>query len=374
MNTYFSRSLRFFIGFASIGLTVTFIKAYAYYFNAFFLALVIVMTVSPIVFWMRKHSVPDALALLIGLLVTLSMTALLAVVLALSAVRTGQMLPQLVGQIDGLTDWLNSALSNLNIDVAGLINLIEPAQVLQFGNALIDTILQSVSLFFLTLLIIVFMSIEAMAFPRKVERQLALGNPQFLTAYSFADNIRQYVGITSLLGLVGGVLVGLVLYLVGVEFAGMWGILYFVMNFVPMVGFWLALIPPALLTLLALGPGPAILIVLFYMVISAIINQILKPAFMRGGLDLSPLWSIMSLIIWAAILGPPGLIVGVPLTIALKELVLATDEDNRWFNDMISAGTKTQELAPAFAAAAEAEAEAKAKIETETGGGDATGA
>lgn len=352
MNTYFSRSLRFFIGFASIGLTVTFIKAYAYYFNTFFLALVIVMTVSPIMFWLRRHSVPNGLALVIGLLITLSMTALLAVVIALSAVRVGQILPQLIAQIDGLSLWLDQFFDRFGVSLDELLALIDPGQIMRFSRQIVDMVLQSASLFFLTLLIIVFMSIEALSFPDKVERQMALGNPQFLTVYRFADNIRQYVGITSLLGLVGGVVVALVLFLLGLDFAAMWGVLYFIMNFVPMVGFWLALLPPALLALLELGPGPAIVIVLFYMVISTIINQILKPAFMRGGLDLSPLWSIMSLVIWAAILGPPGLIVGVPLTIALKELVLATDEDNRWINDVISSGSAKQEMAPAFAAAA----------------------
>jgi predicted PurR-regulated permease PerM len=359
MNTYFSRSLRFFVGFASIGLSVTFVKAYAYYFNAFFLALVIVMSVSPIMFWLRKHGVPNWLALGVGMIVTLSMTALLAIVIALSVVRVSDILPQLVAQIDGLTESLDQFFSRSGIQVDELVDLVEPDQLFFFGRRLLDTILQSVSLFFLTVLIIFFMLVEAMAFPGKVERQLARGNPQFLTAYRFADNIRQYVGITTLLGVIGGLVIGLVLFLMDVDFAAMWGILYFILNYVPMVGFWLAMIPPALLALLQFGPGAMVIVILVYLVISTIINQILRPAFMRGGLDLSPLWSVLSLVIWAAILGPPGLIVGVPLTIAIKELVIATDENNQWVNDVISAGTSTHELAPAFASAEQAAATAK---------------
>jgi AI-2 transport protein TqsA len=148
MNTYFSRSLRFFVGFASIGLSVTFVKAYAYYFNAFFLALVIVMSVSPIMFWLRKHGVPNWLALGVGMIVTLSMTALLAIVIALSVVRVSDILPQLVAQIDGLTESLDQFFSRSGIQVAELIelvDLVEPDQLFFFGRRLLDTILQSVN-------------------------------------------------------------------------------------------------------------------------------------------------------------------------------------------------------------------------------------
>lgn len=345
MNTYFSRTLRFFIGFASIGLTVTFIKAYAYYFNAFFLALIIVLTVSPIMFWMRKHGFPNWLALIIALLITLAVTTLLTIVVALSVVRVGQLLPTLVGPIDGFIDAIDQVLARVDTSFADLVNLIEREDILQFSRRILDTVLQSVSLFFLTLLIIIFMSVEAFAFPYKVERQLQLGNPQFMSVYRFSDNIRQYVGITTLLGLIGGTLIAVLLLVFRLEFAVMWGVLYFVMNFVPVVGFWIALIPPVLLAFAQLGVGQGIAILLLYLVISTFINQVLKPTFLRGGLDLSPLWSIMSLIIWAAILGPPGLIVGVPLTIALKELVLAPDQHNSWIIDIISAGIPPENAA-----------------------------
>ncbi len=344
MNTYFSRTLRFFIGFASIGISIAFLRAGAYYFNAFFLALIIVLTVSPLMLWMRRHRFPAALALLIGLIITLSFTALLAGVIALSVLRIGQMLPLFATQIEGAITAVDQFLLQYGISLSELAALIEPQEIVSFGTRMLNGVLESVSLFFMTLLIIVFMSVEAFAFPDKVERQLRLGNPQFMTVYSFADNIRQYVSITTILGLVGGIFVGVVLYLFGLDFAGMWAILYFVMNYVPMLGFWFALIPPVLLAFATLGVGPAVVIFLFYMIISTLINQVLKPAFMRGGLDLSPLWSVLSLVFWAAILGPPGFIIGVPLTIALKELVLATDEDNAWINDVISATVPKDEL------------------------------
>jgi AI-2 transport protein TqsA len=94
------------------------------------------------------------------------------------------------------------------------------------------------------------------------------------------------------------------------------------------------------------GVTPAFIVLGTYMIVSTIINQGVKPAVMRGGLDLSPFWSIMSLIVWSTILGPLGLIVGVPLTIALKELVLATDPQARWAADLLGAGLPPAVEAP----------------------------
>ena len=125
--------------------------------------------------------------------------------------------------------------------------------------------------------------------------------------------------------------------LIGVEFAVLWGLLYFVMNFVPMVGFWIAMLPPLLIAGTTLGLSQAVLVFVIYALMSFIINQALKPAMMRGGLDLSPLWSILSMIVWSSILGAPGLIIGIPLTIAIKVLVLENDPESRWIAEMISA-------------------------------------
>lgn len=129
--------------------------------------------------------------------------------------------------------------------------------------------------------------------------------------------------------------------LLNIPFPALWGVLYLILNFVPMIGFWIAVIPPMLLAWQSGGATAALIVLGSYMIVSTIINQGVKPAVMRGGLDLSPFWSIMSLIIWSTILGPAGFIVGVPLTIALKELVFATDRQTRWVADLLGAGLPT---------------------------------
>ncbi len=196
-------------------------------------------------------------------------------------------------------------------------------------------------MFGLVILIVIFMVIEAFLMPLKFKNKPDIGALSPDIAIGFTANIRQYVGITSLLGLIGGFVLAIVLMLLNIPFPALWGVLYLILNFVPMIGFWIAVIPPMLLAWQSGGATAALIVLGSYMIVSTIINQGVKPAVMRGGLDLSPFWSIMSLIIWSAILGPAGFIVGVPLTIALKELVFATDRQTRWVADLLGAGLPT---------------------------------
>ncbi len=337
----FSQSLRFFIGFASIGLSIYFLNIAAYYVNTFFLALLIVLVTTPIMYWLEDKGVPKGLASMVGLIVAITATVFISGVIALSVVRTINMLPAYAAQFDQAFATIEQFLSQFDTNVKELTEMIQPEQLISVASAVLNAVLSSVSILFMTILIAIFMMVESFVFPAKIDRQLALGNPQFLTTYRFTKNIRQYVRITTIVGIVGGAVIAAILFFFKIEYAVMWGALYFIMNYVPLVGFWFALLPVALLAWLELGPLPAVIIVLIYMILSSLINQVIKPAFMREGLDLSPLWSIMSLVLWSAILGPPGLIIGVPLTIALKELVLENDEDSRWVSEMISAGVRT---------------------------------
>lgn len=332
------RTVVFFVTFAAVGISVWFLNAYAEIFNSFFLAIMIVMTASPVGFWLQRRSVPRWLALLLSVLAALTATILVAVVLAASLVRVLDIIPEFVDSLEAAEARLLPLLDQLGITPEDLRNLASPEAIGRLAVRLIRMTLQSVSMFGLVILIVVFMVIEAFLMPLKLENRPYISEMSPEVAIHFTANIRQYVGITTLLGLIGGAVLAGILYLLQIPFALLWGVLYLVLNFVPMVGFWFALIPPLLLAITVGNPASAVLVLVAYMVVSSIINQGVKPAIMGGGLDLSPFWSIMSLIIWSAILGPLGLIVGVPLTIALKELVFSTDEQARWVADLLGAG------------------------------------
>ncbi len=332
------RYVVFFLTFACLGVGVWFLSAYSVFFNSFFLAIMIVMTASPLGFWLQNHGVPKWLALGLSVLAALSVTILVALVLAIASMQMLNIIPLAIDELVEAEISAGPFLSRFGLTYEDISAALPPDSIARVFTSIIEMTLKSVSFFGMVILIVVFMVIEAFIVPITFKNKKDFGELPAQIALGFTNNIRQYVGITSLLGIIGGGVIAIILYMLGIPFAFLWGILYFVLNFVPMIGFWLALIPPIMLTVIAGDPTAALLVFVAYSFVSTLINQAVKPAVMRGGLDLSPFWSIMSLIIWSTILGPLGLVVGVPLTIALKELVFEPDANSRWIADLLGAG------------------------------------
>jgi predicted PurR-regulated permease PerM len=138
-----------------------------------------------------------------------------------------------------------------------------------------------------------------------------------------------------------GMLVGLVntivLALIGVDFAILWDVLSWLLSYIPFIGFFLAMIPPALLALLEFGWPAALLVVGAYVLINSAMDDVIKPRIMGEGLDLTPVVVFLSVIFWGLILGPLGGILAVPATLAIKQLLLEADPQYSWIPDMMSA-------------------------------------
>lgn len=347
MNTSsLSLTLRFLIGLAAFAIGVNFIHDNASFINSFLLALLLVMSVSPLLNWLQRLRVPGGLAYLITLAVALIAFGLVGLVIPAMIVGLQRSAIDMTIDLAALQQEMIVRLAAYGVDVAELSPFasISSDEWVAFtvdflGRALtskaLSDALDSVSVVLMTALFTIFLMLEALNFTKKVDWQLAQGNPEFAHLYSFTKQIRIYVSITAILGLIGGALTVVILWLIGVEFALLWGFAYFVLGFIPGVGLWLALIPPLLLAFFNLGPLAALLVLIWYVVSSVVIGNVLKPLFMSGDLNLSPLWSIIAMVLWSAILGLPGLILGVPLTIAIRELLLERDESSRWLAQMM---------------------------------------
>jgi predicted PurR-regulated permease PerM len=145
-------------------------------------------------------------------------------------------------------------------------------------------------------------------------------------------DVRKYVSIVSLTGVIVAVGNTVLLLILGVDFALLWGVLSFLFNFVPSLGFLLSLIPPASLALIAFGWQKALIVVVGFFIINAISENVIKTRFMAKGLDVSLLLVIISLLVWTWVLGPVGTIIGVPITLVLYRMYMEffnQEETNR---------------------------------------------
>jgi predicted PurR-regulated permease PerM len=143
----------------------------------------------------------------------------------------------------------------------------------------------------------------------------------FLAGWThFAKEIQLYFGARAVLGLVFALGVGVVLLLIGVDLVLLWVLVAFFFSFIPNIGFMFSVLGPTLLALVSLGLGPALLVIAGYTGVNVITDYVIQPRYMSRELDLSPLVVFVSLFIWAAILGPVGAILALPLTVGVKIL------------------------------------------------------
>ena len=113
--------------------------------------------------------------------------------------------------------------------------------------------------------------------------------------------------------------------------------LFFLLSYIPNIGFILSIIPPFAITLLEQGFTRAIIVVAIVLVINFVVDNLVSPRIMGRGLGLTPLAVLLSLIVWAWVLGPVGALISVPLTILVKRLFFENFESTQFLSDALSA-------------------------------------
>ena len=181
-----------------------------------------------------------------------------------------------------------------------------------------------------------FMLFDAIDFPRKfisVEGSKTEKTLEQMTRLVKSTN--EYTVIKAAISLVTGLFIWIGLALIGLDFAALWGMLAFGLNFVPNIGSILASVPAVLLGLIQLGPGKTLIIILLYLAVNTIMGTVIEPRVMGKKLGLSTLTVFLSLVFWGWILGPVGMLLSVPLTMAVKAAAVSNPQ-TVWFGILIS--------------------------------------
>ena len=335
----FSFTLRFMIGLASFGLALAFMRSASSLINSFLLSLIIVLSASPILYGLKKRGAPSWVAFIVTLLAIVVVFVILAAIVIGAFGQLANALPEYVAEVEQAERWVEDLLARLGINEGALeaaFSTIEPAAVMDLALGFLAGIVGAFSNIALVVMIIVFLLVDAMSIAPKINYELASDQPFVRRLAEFGADIRQYVYITTIVGLVTGVLDAIFFIIMGVPFPILWGVIAFLFSYIPTLGFWLAAIPPTLLALLENGPGNALIVFLGIVILNGFAENVVKPKYMGSGLNLSPFVVVFSVIFWTAILGPLGAILSIPVTLIIKELILEMDEQNRWIAHFMS--------------------------------------
>jgi predicted PurR-regulated permease PerM len=205
-------------------------------------------------------------------------------------------------------------------------------------DSLLGTLVSTLGNGVTLLLIMIFMFVDVILFPGRLAALAARGNSYAQRVGDFTGDLRQYIVVMVVICVAIGTLNSIYFMVLGVPLALLWGVLSGLLNFIPFIGFWFGLLPPAILTLLAYGPERMLVVAVGYIVINSFVQNVIQPRMVVVKLNLTPFMSLLSSTFWPLVLGPVGAIIGVPLTMAVHTLLFDADPATRWLADMM--GTK----------------------------------
>jgi predicted PurR-regulated permease PerM len=334
----FSPIQRLLITTAAIAVTLLFMRITAGIIVPVLLALVVTMAVSPFLDWQIRHRVPPIAAWLATVILT---TAAVVFVFVLGGIGIARLISELNGYLTELTVQLGDAtgvLGQVGIHLEGLFErdgLLPPHRIISFSVRILQLLQRLFGAVGLTLLIVFFMLAESITLRLKVLRAPPRVNPLIQRLELFTRDMRAFVQATALIGLVNGVAAGLFLYLLGIEFPLIWGLLAFLLTFIPTLGFFIAVIPPCFFALLEQGWRTALLVFIGYIVIWAITGTLRSGRFVGRRLNLAPIVILLSIILWGWVLGIMGGLLAVPMTLLVRRVLLEAYDESRWITDLL---------------------------------------
>ncbi|WP_432888205.1 AI-2E family transporter [Kribbella sp. CA-245084] len=304
-----------------------------------FLALILTIAVSPLRRLLIRRGVRPWIAALIAIVVVIAILVGLAAALALSIARLATLLPTYRDTFGQLVNDVRAWLADLGV---GDQEIQRAVQALDLGKALgvlqswLTKLLGVFSDLGFIVILLFFMGMDANSFTKRLT-EAAKHRPGIASALtSFARGTTRYLVVSTIFGLIVAVVDVGVLYVLSVPLPWLWGLLAFITNYIPNIGFIIGVVPPALLALLDNGWSSLIWVIVAYCVINFVFQSIIQPKVVGDAVGMSTTLTFLSLVFWAWVLGPLGAILAIPLSLLAKALLLDADPSTHWVNGLIS--------------------------------------
>ncbi len=302
----------------------------------FLIAVFIAVVCFPSLFWLQRKGLPAALALLIVVGGITLMGTLVTALIGTSLDDFSRDLPlyqsRLQEKAQEFITWFRQ--TGISVPEQKILEVFDPGAAMNLAAKMLTKLGGVFTNAFLILLTVVFILLEASSLSAKLRAVSGESNAPVSHFDSFIEKINRYMAIKTLTSLVTGVLVALWLTILGVNYPLLWGILAFMLNYVPNIGSILAAVPAILLALVQFGIMKSLFAAAGFMTVNVVLGSIIEPRIMGRGLGLSALVVFLSLVFWGWVLGPVGMLLSVPLTMAVK-IGLDSREDTQWIGVLL---------------------------------------
>lgn len=326
------------LGIAGAVIAIGGLKSVASIIAPTFLAITLIIAVFPI-YRALSTVLPRALGAVVMLLLLYGILALLVGSLGLAAGKLATELPKYTDTFDELVANGQDALIGWGITQDQIDNAMQGFEIKDLtgiARSLANTLgsLTTSMLFLLTVML--FLTMDAGGFPKRL-RSVHRAKPDIADALAdFGERVRKYWVVSTLFGLIVAVIDSIALMILDVPLPLTFGLLAFVTNYIPNIGFVIGLVPPALLALLDGGVEKMIWVVVIYSVANFVIQTVLQPKFTGDAVGINATTAFLSLIFWSYVFGALGALLAIPFTLLVKSLLIDRDPKARWLNQFIA--------------------------------------
>lgn len=287
--------------------------------------------------WLKKKGVPALPAIVIIMTVISSALFALGSYLGISINDFLQELPVYQARFQDLLDGITSRLARYGLNVPHrVVDYFDPSSIVQIFANIIGGLGNMVTWSVLILFMVVFILMESHTFVGKIKTAFR-ATPDTLEILDFIFMcVGRYVAIKTLISIATGLSIMLWLTAIGVDYAVLWGLIAFLMHYIPNIGSLVAAIPAILFSVVDAGTTTAILAAAGYAIVNLVLGNIVEPIFMGRGLSLSTLVVFLSLIFWGWVLGPIGMLLSAPLTMVFK-IAFDSFPSTKWISVLLDA-------------------------------------
>ena len=302
----------------------------------------------PPIAWLQSRGLPDWAAVLIVFVVVVAVFGGISVVVGHSIQDFTAKLDDYEQKLSGLTTSSLERLSSFGINISAkkIQRQLDPARLVGPFSAALKALGSMLSDALFVLLTVVFLLGEAAGLRHKLDAATGGSDAEIERWRGVLDDMHGYLKVKTGLSLLTGVAVGISVAVVGVDYPLLWGLLAFLLNYIPTLGSVIAAIPAVLLALLQLGWQQSLVLMIAFGLINLVVGNVMEPRMMGRRVGLSALVVFLSLVFWGWVWGPVGMVLSVPLTMLVK-ILLEGSEDLRWIAVLLGTGTAAHLDAPA---------------------------
>jgi AI-2 transport protein TqsA len=344
-----SRGLMIAIGAAAVLVAALGLQAFAEVVGPVFLALVLSITVQPLRRWPVRHGLPGWLGTALTLVAVYAMVAGLLVILVISGLQLAGLLDDYAPQFQAFLTEIGAALQTAGVsqDQLDAANAaLDPGKLVDAVIGLLGGVAGILSSVAFLVLLLFFTVTDAGTFTANLARVSPAGQRLAQAFQLFASGTRRYLAVSTVFGAGVALLDVIALTILDIRYAWLWGLLAFVTNYIPNVGFIIGLIPPTIIALLDHGPGTALAVIVIYCVLNIVIQSIIQPRVVGTTVGLSGTLSFLSLLVWSTILGGVGAFLAVPATLFVKALFIDVDPERQWLTRLLSSSADHEPAEP----------------------------